>query len=87
MEQVFIGFGTNQGHSIPICSQAIEMLDQQSHIYVPKVSSLSIPVREDSFISCSPEIRKLSMDLSQMIKELSFSNIHSVIHILLRIRV
>ena len=39
MEQVLIGFGSNQGDSVLICSQAVEMLDRHSRIRIRRVSS------------------------------------------------
>jgi 2-amino-4-hydroxy-6-hydroxymethyldihydropteridine diphosphokinase len=40
MEQVFIGFGSNQGDSESICRQALEMLGRRPDITIRRVSSL-----------------------------------------------
>lgn len=39
MEQVFVGFGSNQGDSVRICSQAVELLNRHRQITVCKISS------------------------------------------------
>jgi 2-amino-4-hydroxy-6-hydroxymethyldihydropteridine diphosphokinase len=40
MQQVFIGFGSNQGDSVHLCLRAVSMLREHSAIAICKVSSL-----------------------------------------------
>lgn len=39
MEQVLIGFGSNQGESLRICSEAIDTLGKDPHVEILRVSS------------------------------------------------
>jgi 2-amino-4-hydroxy-6-hydroxymethyldihydropteridine diphosphokinase len=79
MEQVYIGFGSNQGDSVRICREAVEALRRHPEIEVVRVSSLyrTEPVgmiEQDWFIngvvSCKTSLKPLDLlDVTSRIEE------------------
>ena len=87
MEQIYIGFGSNQGDSVRICREAIEALRRHPEIDVVRVSSLyrTEPVgmvQQDWFvngvISCKTSLKPLDLlDVTRRIEE-DFGRVRAV---------